>query len=84
MYLSVKTDRLFRIAVAELLGLDSKKFIWALANYCLVVRGSAIRSKHTYEKAKEARDVLANVLYHRLVDWIINVINYKLSLSRSL
>ncbi|TGZ39750.1 Neither inactivation nor afterpotential protein C [Temnothorax longispinosus] len=70
--------------VAELLGLDSKKFIWALVNYCLIVKGSAIRKKHTCEEAKEARDVLANTLYQRLVDWIINIINYKLSMTRSL
>ncbi|RLU25647.1 hypothetical protein DMN91_001804 [Ooceraea biroi] len=70
--------------VAELLGLDQKKFIWALINYCLIVKGSATRRKHTCEGAKEARDVLANTLYQRLVDWIINVINYKLSITRSL
>nr|XP_012228924.1 PREDICTED: neither inactivation nor afterpotential protein C isoform X1 [Linepithema humile]XP_012228934.1 PREDICTED: neither inactivation nor afterpotential protein C isoform X1 [Linepithema humile] len=70
--------------VAELLGLDSKKFIWALINYCLIVKGSAIRRKHTCEEAKEARDVLANTLYQRLVDWIVNNINYKLSMTRSL
>ncbi|KAG5306058.1 NINAC protein, partial [Acromyrmex insinuator] len=70
--------------VAELLGLNSKKFIWALINYCLVVKGSVVRKKHTCEEAKEARDVLANTLYQRLVDWIINIINYKLSMTRSL
>ncbi|XP_025074650.1 neither inactivation nor afterpotential protein C [Pogonomyrmex barbatus] len=70
--------------VAKLLGLDSKKFIWALVNYCLIVKGSAIRKKHTCEEAREARDVLANILYQRLVDWIINIINYKLSMTRSL
>ncbi|XP_025994439.1 neither inactivation nor afterpotential protein C isoform X2 [Solenopsis invicta] len=70
--------------VAKLLGLDEKKFIWALVNYCLIVKESAIRRKHTYEEAKEARDVLANTLYQRLVDWIINIINYKLSMTRSL
>jgi len=80
----MKTDQLLRIAVAKLLGLDSKKFIWALANYCLVVKGSALRRKHTCEEAKEARDILANTLYQRLVDWIINMINYKLSMTRSL
>lgn len=80
----MKTDQLLRIAVAELLGLDSKKFIWALVNYCLVVKGSVIRKKHTCEEAKEARDVLANTLYQRLVDSIINIINYKLSMTRSL
>ncbi|XP_014478601.1 PREDICTED: neither inactivation nor afterpotential protein C isoform X2 [Dinoponera quadriceps] len=70
--------------VAELLGLDPKKFIWALVNYCLIVKRSAMRRKHTWEEAKEARDVLANTLYQRLVDWIVNNINYKLAMTRSL
>lgn len=43
-----------------------------------------MRRKHTCEEAEEARDVLANTLYQRLVDWIINNINYKLSLTRTL
>lgn len=43
-----------------------------------------MRKKHTCEEAKEARDVMANTLYQRLVDWIINVINYKLLMIRSL
>lgn len=75
---------IFQFTAAELLGLDSKKFIWALINYCLIVKGSAVRKKHTCEEAKEARDVLANTLYQRLVDWIVNNINYKLSMTRSL
>jgi len=80
----MKTDKPLRIAVAKLLGLDSKKFTWALVNYCIIVKGSALRRKHTCEEAREARDVLANTLYQRLVDWIINIINYKLSMTRSL
>lgn len=43
-----------------------------------------MRKKHTCEEAKEARNVLANTLYQRLVDWIVNNINYKLSMTRSL
>ncbi|KAG7201550.1 hypothetical protein KM043_004299 [Ampulex compressa] len=70
--------------VAELLGLESKKFIWSLINYCLIKKGSAVRRKHTCEEAKEARDVLANTIYQRLVDWVINMINLKLTTGRAL
>ncbi|XP_066595242.1 neither inactivation nor afterpotential protein C isoform X2 [Prorops nasuta] len=70
--------------VAELLGLDSKKFSWSLLNYCLIRKGAAVRKRHTCDEAKEARDVLANTLYQRLVDWIVNNINHKLSVARTL
>ncbi|XP_031771312.1 neither inactivation nor afterpotential protein C [Apis florea] len=70
--------------VAELLNLDEKKFSWALLNYCMIVNGNAVRKRHTYEEAKEARDVLANTIYQRLVDWMVNTINVKFTLTRSL
>ncbi|XP_046607249.1 neither inactivation nor afterpotential protein C isoform X1 [Neodiprion virginianus] len=69
---------------AELLGVDVKKFSWSLTNYCLIKKGSAVRRRHTVEEAKEARDVLANTIYQRLVDWTVNNINYKLSVTRTL
>lgn len=75
---------IFLIPVAELLKLDEKKFSWALLNYCMIVNGNAVRRKHTYEEAKDARDVLANTIYQRLVDWIVNTINVKFTLTRSL
>ncbi|KAI4482907.1 hypothetical protein M0802_013616 [Mischocyttarus mexicanus] len=70
--------------VAELLDLDPKKFSWALMNYCLIRKGAAIRKKHTCEEAREARDVLANTIYQRLVDWLINMINLKFTVTRTL
>ncbi|KAK0157852.1 hypothetical protein PV328_011542 [Microctonus aethiopoides] len=70
--------------VAEHLGLESKKFIWALTNYCVIKKGAAVRRKHTCEEAKMARDVLASTLYHRLVDCIVNYVNMKLSITRTL
>ncbi|OAD59027.1 Neither inactivation nor afterpotential protein C [Eufriesea mexicana] len=70
--------------VAQLLELDEKKFIWALLNYCLIVKGSVIRRKHSCDEAKDARDVLANTIYQRLTDWIINTINHKFTVTRSL
>ncbi|XP_048508226.1 neither inactivation nor afterpotential protein C isoform X2 [Athalia rosae] len=69
---------------AELLAVDVKKFCWSLNNYCLIRKGSAVRRRHTVEEAREARDVLANTIYHRLVDWIVNNINHKLSVTRTL
>ncbi|CAG5085050.1 Similar to ninaC: Neither inactivation nor afterpotential protein C (Drosophila melanogaster) [Cotesia congregata] len=70
--------------VAELLGLDQKKFVWSLTNYCLIRNGEAIRHKYSCEEALLARDILACTLYQRLVDWIINFINLKLSVTRTL
>ncbi|XP_026667369.1 neither inactivation nor afterpotential protein C isoform X6 [Ceratina calcarata] len=70
--------------VTELLSLDEKKFTWALLNYCVLVKGSVVRRKHTCEEAKEARDVLANTMYQRLVDWIVNTINHKFTVTRAL
>lgn len=72
------------LLVAELIGLDQKKFAWSLTNYCIIKRGAAIRRKYTCEEAGLARDVLACTLYQRLVDWMINFINSKLALTRTL
>ncbi|XP_071862177.1 STKc_myosinIII_N_like and MYSc_Myo21 domain-containing protein ninaC isoform X2 [Bombus fervidus] len=70
--------------VAQLLNLDEKKFNWALLNYCVIVKGNAVRRRHSCEEAKEARDVLANTIYQRLVDWITNTINFKFTVTRAL
>ncbi|KAJ4441704.1 hypothetical protein ANN_11562 [Periplaneta americana] len=70
--------------VANLLGVDEKKFSWALINYCAVQKGTAVRRRHAKREAEEARDVLARGIYSRLVDWIVNVINYKLSFTRAI
>ncbi|XP_012289083.1 neither inactivation nor afterpotential protein C [Orussus abietinus] len=71
-------------AVADLLSVDTKKFTWSLVNYCLIRKGAAVRRKHTCEEAKEARDVLANTIYQRLLDWVVNNINLKLTTTRTL
>lgn len=71
-------------SVAELLNVDVKKFTWSLCNYCVIKKGAPVRRKQTCDEAKEARDSLANTIYQRLVDWIINNINEKLSVSRTL
>ena len=75
---------MFIFAVADLLGIESKKFTWSLVNYCLIKKGAAVRKRHSCDEAKEARDVLANTIYQRLVDWIVNTINYKFSITRTL
>lgn len=70
--------------VAQLLGLDEKKFEWALVNYCLVQSGVAEKRKHTNDEARDARDVLAGTIYSRLVDWIVNIINQKFAFGRAI
>lgn len=69
--------------VAKLMGVDEKKFQWALLNYCVVEKGTAERRRHSADEARDARDVLASTIYCRLVDWIVNTINQKLALSRA-
>lgn len=70
--------------MAELLNIDEKKFVWALLNYCAIVKGNVVRRKHTCDEAKEARNVLASTFYQRLVDWIVNTINQKFTVTRAL
>ncbi|XP_018328516.1 neither inactivation nor afterpotential protein C isoform X2 [Agrilus planipennis] len=70
--------------VAQLLEVDEKKFIWSLTNYCFINKGTAVRKRHTSDEARDARDVLANTLYLRLVDYIICNINHKLSVGRAI
>lgn len=69
--------------VAELLGIENKKFAWALTNYCVVDKGTAVRRKNTADQARETRDMLSCCLYSRLLDWIVNIINYKMSQWRA-
>lgn len=70
--------------VAQLLKIDVKKFIWALTNYCVVEEDSAVRKKHTSSEARNARDVLANTLYCRVIEYIVDVINNKLSIGKAI
>lgn len=69
--------------VAKLLGLEETKFLWALLNYCLIESGTAVKRRHSTDDARDARDTLASALYKRLIDWMINIINSKLSFMRS-
>ncbi|XP_059059333.1 neither inactivation nor afterpotential protein C [Achroia grisella] len=69
--------------VAKLLCLEEAKFLWALLNYCLVENGTAVKRKHSTDEARDARDTLASALYKRLIDWMFNLINSKLSFMRS-
>jgi len=68
--------------IAKLLSLDEKKLSWALTNYCAVQKGVAVRRRQQTNDAKMARDVLARGLYARSADWVVNALNYRLSLSR--
>ncbi|CAH1389425.1 unnamed protein product [Nezara viridula] len=69
--------------VASLLEIDGKRLTWALCNYCVIEKDTAARRKHSISEAIAARNVLAQTLYARVVDWIINLINYKMSLLRA-
>lgn len=73
----------FLLQIIALLGLDESKFSWALINYCLIERGTAVKRRHSTDEARDARDVLAGTIYRRFVDWLVNSINLKLSFSRS-
>lgn len=70
--------------VAELLEVDSKKLSWALTNYCVVKNGRALRKRNSYNEAKENRDVLANTLYSRMVNYIAEEVNIKLSVGKQI
>ncbi|XP_072936347.1 neither inactivation nor afterpotential protein C-like [Epargyreus clarus] len=69
--------------IAKLLSLQENKFLWCLLNYCLIEKGTCLKKTHSTDDARDARDVLASALYKRLIDWMINLINSKLSFMRS-
>lgn len=75
--------RIIRI-IAELLGVDDKKFQWSLLNYCVIVNGNVEKRRHSADEARDARDVLAGTIYSRLVDFIVNTINQKLAFNRAM
>lgn len=70
--------------VACLLQVDEKKLMWALTNYCLLKQGVAVRRRHSCDEARDARDVFANTLYSRIVDYVVGVINNLLSHGRAI
>lgn len=70
--------------IAELLNVDEKKFHWALVNYCIISNGKVKKQRHTADQARDARDVLAGTMYSRLVDFIVNTVNHKLTLTRAM
>ncbi|GJQ69847.1 putative myosin [Trypoxylus dichotomus] len=72
------------LKVAALLKVDAKQLTWALVNYCYVSKGTAVSRHHTCDEAANARDAFANSLYARIVDYIISVINHKLSYGRAI
>lgn len=72
------------IEIASMLKVDEKKFQWALLNYCVITQGHAQRRHQSVEEAKEARDCLANNIYTRLVDYIVNILNSKLAFGRAI
>lgn len=82
--LSVMEDPIYATNVAELLGIDCKRFTWSLTNYCLFKKGQAIRKKNTCDESRDSRDVLANNMYCRFVDYFVGLINNKLEIGRAI
>lgn len=70
--------------VSDLLKIDEKKFAWSLTNYCLQRNKSVVRRRNTSDEGRDSRDVLANTLYQRLVDYIVGVINQKLEMGKAI
>lgn len=70
--------------IGQLLKIDPGKLSWALTNYCLIRKGTAIRRKSSTDEARAARDVFANTLYVRLVHYIVALINNKLSVGTAI
>ncbi|KAK8728013.1 hypothetical protein OTU49_009338 [Cherax quadricarinatus] len=69
--------------VCRLLDIEEKKLSWALCNYCRAQTEQKLESaKKTQEEAELSRDALARTLYTRLVDFVVNSINSKLSVTR--
>ncbi|KAF5269227.1 hypothetical protein FQR65_LT02528 [Abscondita terminalis] len=59
--------------VAQLLKVDEEKFVWTMLN-----------SSNLKNNAAHVRDVLANTLYCRVVQYVVNIINIKLSYGRAI
>lgn len=70
--------------IADLLGVDEKKFQWSLLNYCVIINGNVEKRRHSVDEARDARDVLAGTIYSRLADFLINTINQKFALNRAM
>ncbi|XP_066969641.1 neither inactivation nor afterpotential protein C [Macrobrachium rosenbergii] len=69
--------------VCRLLDVEEKKLTWALCNYCEVKPGKQVeQAKKTEYEAEMSKDALARTLYSRLVDFVVNTINSKLSVTR--
>ncbi|XP_066253855.1 neither inactivation nor afterpotential protein C [Euwallacea similis] len=81
---AILEDKSYANNFSQLLGLDEKKFIWSLTNYCLVKKGSAIRKRNSWIEARSIRDVLANNLYSRFVDYVVGLINEKLEIGKAI
>nr|XP_045621607.1 neither inactivation nor afterpotential protein C-like isoform X2 [Procambarus clarkii] len=69
--------------VCRLLDIEEKKLSWALCNHCRVKPDQSVESvRKTQHEAEHGRDSLARTLYCRVVDFLVNAINSKLSVTR--
>ncbi|KAG7169893.1 Neither inactivation nor afterpotential protein C-like [Homarus americanus] len=69
--------------VCRLLDVEEKKLCWALCNFCRVKDDQTVESaKRSQDEAELSKDALARTLYSRIMDFIVNLINTKLSVTR--
>lgn len=64
--------------VAELLGLNTMDLEEAICSNDDLVNGERVQRRLTRDEAEDARDSLAQMIYHRLFIWITYKINYLL------
>jgi len=68
--------------VTRILDIDEKKFMWCLTKTCRMVGGNVVQADKSEDEARKHRDALAQTLYHRVFDYIVNQINHMLSITR--
>ncbi|KAH1024086.1 hypothetical protein HUJ05_003643 [Dendroctonus ponderosae] len=68
----------------DLMEIDKTRFCWALTNYCIFKKGNVVKMKNTCDEGRNSRDVLANNLYSRFVDYVVGAINDKLEIGKAI
>ncbi|XP_066138034.1 neither inactivation nor afterpotential protein C [Euwallacea fornicatus] len=81
---AILENKCYAANFSELLGLDERKFIWSLTNYCLIKKRSAIRKRNSWNEATSIRDALVNNLYNRFIDYVVGLINEKLEIGKAI
>ncbi|KAL1494679.1 hypothetical protein ABEB36_010244 [Hypothenemus hampei] len=69
---------------ADLMEIDEKKLVDGLTNYSLIKNGNVFKKKTTCDEARSSRDVLANNLYCRFVDYVVAYVSDKLEIGKAI